>query len=105
MLAGDHQPRFGEQEVDVGDAAVERIFDRDDRMRGATVLHRVERILECEARQRQPVGEGFLRRDMAIGAGRALKGDRALGIGGGCRGHGGDDRAGGGGEILHRGAR
>ena len=59
MLAGDHQPRFGQQEMDVGDAAVQRILDRDDRAIGAAVLHRVDRVLEVEAGQRQPVGKGL----------------------------------------------
>src|SRR3546814_3243707 len=31
MLADDRQARFGEQEMDVGDAAVQAVLDRNDR--------------------------------------------------------------------------
>ena len=104
MLAGDHQPRFGQQEMHVGDTAVERILDRDDRTIGLALLHRVDRILERKARQREAVGERLLRGDMAVRPRRSLKRDRALrGVGGGG-GHRGDDGTGGGGEILHAGA-
>jgi hypothetical protein len=70
MLAHDAQPAFGQQEMDIGHAAVLRILDRDDRLAGAPVLHRVERVLERKARQRQAIGHHFQRGAVRIGAGR-----------------------------------
>ncbi len=102
MLARDHQPRFREQEMDIGDAAVERILDRNDRAVGAAVLHRVDRIGKVETGQRQAVRKCLGRRDMAVGAGRALKRDRARGLRHRGLGHPRDDRTGGGGEVFHR---
>ncbi|KAK0359810.1 hypothetical protein LTR94_029801, partial [Friedmanniomyces endolithicus] len=79
MFAGDDQPRFGQQEMHVGDAAVQRVFDRDDHTVGLPRLHRIQRVLEAEARQRQRAGKRLRHRDMAVGAGRALERDGAFG--------------------------
>ena len=95
---------LGQQEVDVRDAAVLRVLDRDDRARGAAVLDRIERILEAEAGQRQAVGRIFERGPVRIGARRALEGDRARRIGGGGLGHLLDQREGGLGKAVHRAA-
>ncbi len=69
--------------MDVRHAAVQRILDGDEGAGGAAVIHRVEGILEAEAGERQAVRETPLHRDMGVRARRALKGDGALGIGGG----------------------
>ena len=103
MLTGDDQPRFGQQEMHVRDAAVERILDGNDRAIRAPVLHRVDGIGEIEARQRQPVGERLRGGDMAVRAGCALERDRPFRRGGGSLGHRGDDGASGGGKVLHGG--
>jgi hypothetical protein len=87
VFAHDRQPAFGQQEVDVGDAAVLRILDRDDRLAGASVLHRIERVLERKARQRQAAGQRVHRRAVRIGARRALKRHGARGFAGGGGGH------------------
>jgi hypothetical protein len=71
-------------------------------LRGPGVLHRVDRIGEVEAGQRQAVGKRFAHGHMAVRAGRALKRDRALGRCGGRFAHLGDQGAGGGGETLHQ---
>ena len=102
MLAGDRQPRFGQQEVDVGDAAVKRILDRDDGAVGATVLDRGDRVVEGKARQRQCVRERLAHRLVRIGPRRALEGDGAMRFGGGRGGQRGDERGGGGGIVGHR---
>src|SRR3546814_10455582 len=59
IFADDHQPRFGQQEMDVRDAAMQRIFDRDHRAIGAAILHGFDRVGEIETRQRQTVGKGL----------------------------------------------
>ena len=101
MLSGDDQPRFGQQEMHVGDAPVQRIFDRNHRAIGAKIAHRIDRIGKIKARQRQPIRERLARGDMRIRAGGTLKSDGAGGIDGGGSGHLGDERAGGFGEIFH----
>ena len=65
------------------------------------LAHRVDRILESEAGQRQRVGKRLHHRDVRIGARRALKGDRTIGIGGRGGGHLLDEGGGGGGIGLH----
>ncbi len=101
VLANDVEFAFGQQEMNVGDAAVLRILDRDDRARGASVLHRVERVLEGEARQRQAGGRVLERGAVAVAARRALQRHRAGRIGGGGGGHRLDQLQRGGGEAFH----
>ena len=72
--------------------------------RGAAFAHRVERVLEAEAGQRQAVGRELERGAMRVAAGRALEGDRARGIGGGGGGHCLDESERGSGEAVHDGA-
>ncbi|SUJ26067.1 Uncharacterised protein [Sphingomonas paucimobilis] len=79
MLADDDQPGFGQQEMDVGDAAMQRIFDRDDRAVGLARLHSLQRVGEIEAGQRQTIGKGLDGGDMAVGARRPLERDGARG--------------------------
>ena len=101
MLAGDDQPRFGQQEVDVGDAPVQRVLDRDHRAIGAALLHGFDCVFERETGQRQRIGEGLFDGDLRIGARRTLKRNRTPGRCGGGRSHRGDDRERGGGIVLH----
>ena len=75
MLAGDEEAGFGQQVVDVGDAAVERIFDRHDAMVGLAAFDGGERILEGRARHRFAARKQRMRGGMAESAGFALKGD------------------------------
>ena len=80
-LADDVQARGRQQIVDVGDAAGDRVLDRDHAEVGRAVLQRRERVLEGRAGQRLVVGKIFGAGDVRIGAGFALIGD------GLCRGH------------------
>ena len=75
MLAGDEQARFRQQMIDVGDAAIERVFDRHDAIIGLARLHRRDGVLEGQARHRFALGEQRVGRRVAEGAGFALEGD------------------------------
>jgi hypothetical protein len=81
MFADDRQAGFGQQEMNVGDAAMQAVFDRNDRAVDAPVAHRLDRILEAVAGQRQRLRVEFARRKVAVRAGRALKGQPPRGIG------------------------
>jgi hypothetical protein len=70
------QPRFGEQEVNVGNPAVKRIFNRNDRASRRALFHRIDRILEGKAGHRKAAGSIIHRSKMRIGTGGALKGNR-----------------------------
>ena len=74
-LADDMQAGGGQQIVDVGDAAGDRILDRDHAEIGSALLDRGESVLEGRARQRNHFGKAFDAGDMRIGAGFALIGD------------------------------
>ncbi len=87
IFVDDPEARFRQQEKHVRDAAVQTILDGDDRPVGAGVAHRVDRILEAEAGQRQRVARIVHRGEMRIGARRALEGERARRIGRGGAGH------------------
>jgi len=87
--------------MNVGDAAMLRILDRNDRPVGAAFLHRVQRVFKAETGQRQTIGRIFQRGAVAVAPRRALKGDGAGGIGGGSGGHGVDQGDGGGGKTVH----
>ena len=56
VLADDVQPRGRQQMVDVGDAAGDRVLDRDHGELGLALVHRREGILEGRAGQRLPIG-------------------------------------------------
>ena len=53
MLADDVEAGIGHQPVDVGDAAGDRVLDRDHGVARAALAHRVERVLERRGRQRR----------------------------------------------------
>ena len=81
MLADDVEARIRQQVMDVGDAAGDRILDRQHGQRGAAVAHRRDRVLERRRRQRLPSREHLAAGEIGIGAGLALKGDEARGFG------------------------
>src|SRR5215472_3829928 len=66
--------------VDVGDAAHQGIFHRDDAEVAAAIPHRFDRILETAVRQGLRMRDGFAGSEIGVGAGRALKSD-AFGMG------------------------
>ena len=61
VLAGDEQAALGQEVVDVGDAAIERVFDRHDAVLGLTALHGGDGILEGDAGERLVMGEKRVR--------------------------------------------
>jgi hypothetical protein len=75
MLGDDVQAGFRQEVVDVGDAAVGRVLDRQQRERGPALPHRRHRALEGVARQRLVVGEGLDAGLVRVGAEAALEGD------------------------------
>ena len=76
MFIDDLQPRFRQQEMHIGDAAVERVFDGDDGACHRAGLHRLQRILERQARQHRRLGKQLAHRLVRIGSRCALEGHR-----------------------------
>ena len=101
MFADNAEVAFGQQKMDIGNPAVLRIFDRDNRMRSAPILDRIERVFEAEARQRQAIGVPLERGAVAVAARRALERHSARRIGGGGLGHFGDAHQRGSRIALH----
>ena len=59
MLADDVQARVGQQVMDVGDAAGDRVLDRDHRQAGETVVHAAKASSnDRQGRWRAPAGAG-----------------------------------------------
>ena len=75
IFADDMQAGGGEEMVDVGDAAGERVLDRDHAERGDAVGDRGQRVLEAGAGQRLHIGIDVAAGDMGVGAGLSLVGD------------------------------
>ena len=75
MLADNEQFGIGQQMVDVGDPAGDRIVDRDHAEPGRAVGHRGQRVLEGGAGERLHVGKYLAAGDVGIRARLALKGD------------------------------
>ena len=75
MLADDIELRIRQEMMNVGDAAGDRILDRDHGELGFATLHRGERILEGRAWQRLHVRIGIATGEMRVGAWLALEGD------------------------------
>ena len=63
MLADDVKPRFRQQVMDVGDAAVQRILYRDKQDRSRQIADRGNRILECGRRNGSSAAAPRARRD------------------------------------------
>ena len=78
MLADDVQVRIRHQVVDVGDAAGDRVLDRDHAERRFARRDRGERVLEGRARQRLRVRIDLADREMRVRAGLALECDLHL---------------------------
>ena len=74
-FADDEQAGLRQQMMDVGDAAGDRILDRDHAEIGLARGDRGQRVLEGRAGQRLGVGIGFGDGDMGIRAGLALECD------------------------------
>src|SRR5690606_16826659 len=73
--ADDMKPAFGQQVVNVGDAAIERIFHRNDGKVGMAGLHGGNGFLEGNAADRFFAGENIGGGGMAESAGLALESD------------------------------
>ena len=69
------RPEVGQQMVDVGDAAGDRVLDRDHGEVGLAVLDRGEAVLEGRAGHRLVVGIDLAAGEVGIGAGLALEHD------------------------------
>ena len=87
--------------MNVGNAPVQRIFNRDHGTADTPFDDAVQRILERKTGYRQPIGIKFAYRLMRIGAGRALKRDSAFGPGGGRLVHCGNALARKPGIVFH----
>ncbi len=74
VLADDVEAALRQQVVDIGDAAIERVFDRYDAVVGLPVLHGGDGVFEIEAGHRLALGKDCVGRRMAEGAGLALEG-------------------------------
>ena len=79
MLGDDLEPGVRQQAVQVGDAAGDRVLDRDDGELGLAGLDRAHGRVEGRARQGRHVGKGRMAGHVGIGAGLALVGDRVAG--------------------------
>ena len=80
MLGDDLEPGVRQQAVQVGDAAGDRVLDRDDGELRLARLDRAHRRLEGRTGQRRHVGKGRAAGHVGIGARLALKGDRVGGL-------------------------
>ncbi len=77
MLAGDVEAGVGQQVVDVGDAPVGRVLDRQHRPVGPALAHRGDRALEGAAGERLEKRKGLDASLVRIGAGGTLERDPA----------------------------
>ena len=80
MLADDVQAGFGQQVMDVGDAAGHRVLDRDHGVARIPALHGRQRVLEGGAGQRLEIGIRLEAGQMRVGARLALVGRRARSV-------------------------
>ena len=71
----DVKPAFGQQMVDVGDAAVGRVLDRQHGVVDIAAPAKLDRILERRARHRFHSGARLPASLVRIGSGFPLKGD------------------------------
>jgi hypothetical protein len=73
MFARDVQRRGWQKVMNIGDAAGNRVFDRDHTQIGRTILDQLERILKGCAGHRLGVGIGFFAGNVRVGARLALE--------------------------------
>ncbi len=85
MFADDVEPGIGQKVMDVGDAAHQRIFHRDDRQIGLALAHRRHGMFEGGLRNRHRMRQRLARREIGVGTGLALEGDASRALGGGTR--------------------
>ena len=78
VLADDVEIGVGQQVMDVGDAAGDRVLDRDHGEARLARLHRLQRVLERRAGDRFEVGKRLAAGEVRVGARLALV-DDALG--------------------------
>ena len=81
MLGHDLELGVRQQAVQVGDAAGDRVLDRDDGQLGLAGLDGAHGGVEGRARQGRHVGKGRPAGHVGIGAGLALEGDDVAGGG------------------------
>jgi hypothetical protein len=81
ILADDMQLGFGQQVVNIGDPAGDRVFDRDHRQVRFTLSQRIEGVFEGGARQGLHGWKHVTARHVGICAKLALKGDAVGGSG------------------------
>ena len=79
VLADDVEIGVGQQVMDVGDAAGDRVLDRDHGEARFARLHRLQRVLERRAGDRFQVGERLAAGEVRIGARLALIDDARRG--------------------------
>jgi peptidoglycan hydrolase-like protein with peptidoglycan-binding domain len=82
VLADDVQAGSGEEVVDIGDPAGDRVLDRDHRQCRLAILDRGEGVFERAARQRRHLRTGAAAGEVRVGSRLALEGDGSVGIGG-----------------------
>ena len=75
VLADDVEAGLGQEVMDVRDASMQRILDRDDAEIGLAAANGVDRVLEGRARNIFDARQRLARGEIGIGAGLALEGD------------------------------
>ncbi len=75
VLGDDVEAGVRQQVMDVGDAAGDRILDRDHCVARLALLHEADGVLEGRARHRFASRIHFIAGDVGVGAGFALVGD------------------------------
>ena len=81
MLTNDVKARIRHQMVNIGDAACNRILDRDHRQRGPPLAHRGKGAVELAAWQGRHLGEDATARKIRIRPESSQESDRARRVG------------------------
>ncbi len=76
MFADNVKPGFRQEMMDIGDAAVQRVLDRDDSKIGLAFANGVDRIFESGRRHGSDMRQRLARGEIGIGTQLALEGDR-----------------------------
>ena len=101
ILADNLEPAFRKKKMDISNAAMLRILDRNNRAASFTGLYLLQRVFKAKAGQRQMLGASFHRRTMRIRTRRALEGNRVIGISRGRFAHFFNHSEGRGGKTVH----
>ena len=75
MLGDDMQPRVGHEVMNIGDAASDRVFDRDHAEAGFAAADRGKGIFKGRARHRLIIRIDFARREVRIRSALSLEND------------------------------